>query len=113
MSITTVYRVLKTNGELAGEYVDKKLADAHDQKLDGIYAISELIEAKAPELSVQVVEAIAEHLVDNKSAVLAALKKIKDIASEEKPATKSNPNNHSNIETLEPKQIEPKQVANG
>ena len=36
MTIEIVYRVRKPNGELAGEYMDKKQADAHDQKLDCI-----------------------------------------------------------------------------
>ncbi len=83
MSIEVIYRVLKSNGELAGEYMDRKLADAHDQKLDCIYTIVDLIAEQAKGLDAKVIEGIAEHLVNNKQAVISALKKVKDIAPDE------------------------------
>jgi dsDNA-binding SOS-regulon protein len=83
MSIEVIYRVLKANGELAGEYMDRKLADAHDQKLDCIYAIVDLIAEQTKGLDTKVVEAIAEQLVNNKQAVISALKKVKDLAPDE------------------------------
>jgi dsDNA-binding SOS-regulon protein len=100
MSIEVIYRVLKQNGELAGEYMDKKLADSHDQKLDSIYAIADLIKEQAKDLDFAVVEGIAEHLVDNRQAVVAALKKIKDSPAD----PKANSGKGSNVETLEPRQ---------
>ena len=78
MSIQTIYRVLKNNGDLAGEYMDKKLADLHDQKLDSISAIAELISEQAPNLDEAEVEAIAEHLVNNKANLMAALIYLRD-----------------------------------
>jgi len=83
MSIEVIYRVLKANGELAGEYMDRKLADAHDQKLDCIYAIVDLIGEHAKGLDTKVIEGIAEHLVNNKQAIITALKKVKDVAADE------------------------------
>jgi dsDNA-binding SOS-regulon protein len=83
MSIEVIYRVLKSNGELAGEYMDRKLAEAHDQKLDCINAIAELIAEQSKGLDAKVIEGIAEHLVNNKQVVMNALKKVKDVASEE------------------------------
>jgi len=102
MSIETIYRVRKHNGELAGEYMDKKEADAHDQKLDGIFAIAELISEQAQDLDEAKADAIAEHLVNNKPAVMAALKKIKDRPAKDKPQAKAE--RDSNVEALEPKQ---------
>jgi dsDNA-binding SOS-regulon protein len=83
MSIEVIYRVLKSNGELAGEYMDRKLAEAHDQKLDCIYAIVDVIAEQAKGLDKKVIEGIAEHLVNNRQAVMIALKKVKDVAPEE------------------------------
>jgi dsDNA-binding SOS-regulon protein len=86
MSIEVIYRVLKSNGELAGEYMDRKLAEAHDQKLDCIYAIVDLIADHAKGLDAKVIEGIAEHLVNNRQTVMNALKKVKDVAPEEPQA---------------------------
>ncbi len=79
MSIEVIYRVLKSNGELAGEYMDKKEADAHDQKLDCIYVIAELVQ-EATSLSDEAAEKVAEHLVQKRADVMSALKKVKDTA---------------------------------
>lgn len=79
MSVEVVYRVVKTNGELAGEYMDKKLADAHDQKLDCIYTLVELMLEKSDALNEAAAEKIAEHMVDNKTEIMSALKKVKDL----------------------------------
>ncbi|NJO13558.1 MAG: YebG family protein, partial [Gammaproteobacteria bacterium] len=87
MTIEVIYRVLKSNGELAGEYMDRKLAEAHDQKLDCIYAIVDLIADHAKGLDTKVIEGIAEHLVNNRQAVMSALKKVKDVAPEEPQAS--------------------------
>lgn len=100
MTIQTIYRVLKNNGDLAGEYMDKKLADLHDQKLDSISAIAELISEQSPNLGEAEVEAIAEHLVNNKANLMAALKKIKDLPAETKTEEKAA---SSNVEALEPR----------
>ena len=102
MTIEVIYRVLKTNGELAGEYMDKKLADAHDQKLDCIYMIADLICTAAPELAGDKADRIAERLVDNKAEITSALKKVKGVV-------KSADAGHSNIKILGPA----KQVVNG
>ena|ERR1044071_3601334 len=98
MSIEVIYRVLKANGELAGEYMDRKLAEAHDQKLDCIYAIVELITEQAKGLDTKVIEGIAEHLVNNKQAVLTALKKVKDVAPEETQSAARSAD--SNVESI-------------
>jgi uncharacterized protein len=98
MSIEVIYRVLKANGELAGEYMDRKLADAHDQKLDCIYAIVDLITEHSKGLDAKVIEGIAEHLVNNKQVVMSALKKVKDVAAEEVPAPARA--NDSNVESI-------------
>ena len=79
MPVEIIYRVIKRDGNQAGEYMDKKLADAHDQRLDCIYTIVDLIEEKESGLSPDSVEAIAEHLVDNRQDLLTALKKVKDM----------------------------------
>lgn len=78
MAIEVVYRVKKPNGELAGEYMDKKQADAHDQKLDCIYTIVDLIQSECDQLEDSVSEQIAECMVDNRQLLMASLKKVKD-----------------------------------
>ncbi len=78
MTIEVVYRVKKPNGELAGEYMDKKQADAHDQKLDCIYTIVDLIQSECEQLDDAVSEQIAECMVENKQMLMGALKKVKD-----------------------------------
>lgn len=88
MSVEIVYRVVKTNGELAGEYMDKKLADAHDQKLDCIYTLVELMLEKSSHLDEASAEKIAEHLVDNKAELMSALKKVKDVPAVDIDANK-------------------------
>lgn len=98
MSIEVIYRVLKSNGELAGEYMDRKLAEAHDQKLDCIYAIVDLISQQAKGLDAKIIEGIAEHLVNNKQAVVNALKKVKDVAAEE-PSSPQRASD-SNVESI-------------
>ena len=98
MSIEVIYRVMKTNGELAGEYMDKKLADAHDQKLDGIYAIVDLISEQTKDLDAEVMEGIAEHLVNNKQVVMGALKKVKDLPAGETPRREHG--HESNVEAI-------------
>ncbi|WNO09205.1 YebG family protein [Teredinibacter sp. KSP-S5-2] len=82
MTIEVVYRVKKPNGELAGEYMDKKLADAHDQKLDCIYTIAELIQENCKELNEDLSEQVAECLVDNRDLLVSSLKKVKSIPGE-------------------------------
>lgn len=79
MAIEIVYRVLKRNGEQAGEYMDKKLADAHDQRLDCVYTIVDLISEEDTGLTETAIEAIAERLIDNRQDLMAALKKVKDL----------------------------------
>ncbi len=109
MSVEVVYRVVKTNGELAGEYMDKKLADAHDQKLDCIYTLVELMLEKSDALNEAAAEKIAEHMVDNKAALMNALKKVKDAQSPSdskkqpvnSPLTPNGSDNESNVELLE------------
>ncbi len=86
MAIEIVYRVLKRNGEQAGEYMDKKLADAHDQRLDCVYTIVDLISEEDTGLTETAIEAIAERLIDNRQDLMAALKKVKDLP----PATPEN-----------------------
>lgn len=112
MSVEVIYRVLKTNGELAGEYMDKKQADAHDQKLDCIYTLVELVLEHAKDIEESVAEGIAEHLVDNKSVVLSALKKVKDT-----PAVKEDDNSASPIISVDDSKLETidsnKKAANG
>jgi len=98
MSIEVIYRVLKSNGELAGEYMDRKLAEAHDQKLDCIYAIVDLIAEQAKGLDTKVIEGIAEHLVNNKQTVMNALKKVKDVAAEEPQSPQRS--SDSNVESI-------------
>lgn len=79
MAIEIVYRVIKRNGEQAGEYMDKKLADAHDQRLDCVYTIVDLINEVDTGLSEAAVEAIAEKMIDNRQDLMTALKKVKDL----------------------------------
>lgn len=79
MAIEIVYRVIKRNGEQAGEYMDKKLADAHDQRLDCVYTIVDLISDVETGLGEDKVEMIAEKLIDNRQDLMAALKKVKDL----------------------------------
>jgi len=98
MSIEVIYRVLKSDGELAGEYMDRKLAEAHDQKLDCIYAIVELIAEQAKGLDAKIVERIAEHLVNNKQTVMNALKKVKDVAPDELQSSQRGVD--SNVESI-------------
>jgi uncharacterized protein len=98
MSIEVIYRVLKSNGELAGEYMDRKLAEAHDQKLDCIYAIVDLITEQAKGLDTKVIEGIAEHLVNNRQTVMSALKKVKETAPEEAPSPQRA--SDSNVESI-------------
>jgi dsDNA-binding SOS-regulon protein len=86
MAIEIVYRVLKRNGEQAGEYMDKKLADAHDQRLDCVYTIVDLISEEDTGLSEANIEALAERLIDNRHDVIAALKKVKDLPAAEPKA---------------------------
>lgn len=83
MAIEIVYRVIKRNGEQAGEYMDKKLADAHDQRLDCVYTIVDLLNAEDTGLSEPALEAIAERLIDNRNELMAALKKVKDLPDAE------------------------------
>ena len=83
MSIEVVYRVIKRDGNQAGEYMDKKLADAHDQRLDCIYTIVDLIEEKESGLSSDKLEGIAEHLIENRQNLMGALKKVKDLPKPE------------------------------
>jgi dsDNA-binding SOS-regulon protein len=107
MSIEVIYRVLKANGELAGEYMDRKLAEAHDLKLDCISAIVDLIEEPAKGVDPKVIEAIAEHLVNHKQALVAALKKVKDVAAEDAPSPQRAAD--SNVESI----TAAKKLANG
>ncbi|UTA46502.1 YebG family protein [Simiduia sp. 21SJ11W-1] len=86
MAIEVVYRVLKRNGEQAGEYMDKKLADAHDQRLDCVYTIVDLISEEDTGLTEAAIEAIAERLIDNRQDLMAALKKVKDLPQSEPEA---------------------------
>ncbi|MDN3640107.1 YebG family protein [Simiduia curdlanivorans] len=83
MAIEIVYRVIKRNGEQAGEYMDKKLADAHDQRLDCVYTIVDLISAEETGLTEAAIEAIAERLIENRQDLMTALKKVKDLPVEE------------------------------
>lgn len=83
MAIEIVYRVIKRNGEQAGEYMDKKLADAHDQRLDCVYTIVDLINEVDTGLTEAAVEAIAERLIENRQDLMNALKKVKDIPVDE------------------------------
>ena len=83
MAIEIVYRVLKRNGEQAGEYMDKKLADAHDQRLDCVYTIVDLISEQDTGLTEAAIENIAERLIDNRHDLMAALKKVKDLPQAE------------------------------
>ena len=83
MAIEIVYRVIKRNGEQAGEYMDKKLADAHDQRLDCVYTIVDLISEEDTGLAEAAIEKIAERLIDNRQDLMAALKKVKDLPTEE------------------------------
>lgn len=83
MAIEVVYRVLKRNGEQAGEYMDKKLADAHDQRLDCVYTIVDLISEEETGLTESAIESIAERLIDNRQDLMAALKKVKDMPKAE------------------------------
>jgi dsDNA-binding SOS-regulon protein len=99
MSIEVIYRVLKSNGELAGEYMDRKQAEAHDQKLDCIYAIVDLIADHSKSLDAKVIEGIAEHLVNNKQAVMNALKKVKDVAPDESQNAQRT-SEPSNVESI-------------
>lgn len=99
MSIEVIYRVLKADGELAGEYMDKKLADSHDQKLDCIYIIADLMLEQAKQLGAETAEAIAEHLVNNKQSVLNALKKVKDVPKQE-TENETSQVEKSNVEPL-------------
>ncbi|GAB1264873.1 YebG family protein [Aurantivibrio infirmus] len=103
MSIEVIYRVLKTNGELAGEYMDKKLADSHDQKLDCIYTITDLMLEASKALDADTAEGIAEHLVNNKQTMLDALKKVKEFT---KPQTEMEFKESSNVETLDTGKLE-------
>jgi len=97
MSIEVIYRVLKNDGELAGEYMDKKLADSHDQKLDCIYTIADLILEQSTQLGAETAEAIAEYLANNKQTLLNALKKVKDMPKQE---AENNQAEKSNVESL-------------
>ncbi|MBB3168674.1 YebG family protein [Simiduia aestuariiviva] len=83
MAIEIVYRVLKRNGEQAGEYMDKKLADAHDQRLDCVYTIVDLISEEDTGLTESAIEALAERLIDNRQDLMSALKKVKDLPQAE------------------------------
>ena len=83
MAIEIVYRVIKRNGEQAGEYMDKKLADAHDQRLDCVYTIVDLISEEETGLTESAIEAIAERLIENRHDLMTALKKVKDLPAEE------------------------------
>ena len=83
MAIEIVYRVIKRNGEQAGEYMDKKLADAHDQRLDCVYTIVDLISEEETGLTEAAIEAIAERLIENRHDLMTALKKVKDLPAEE------------------------------
>ena len=83
MAIEIVYRVIKRNGEQAGEYMDKKLADAHDQRLDCVYTIVDLISTEETGLTEAAIEAIAERLIENRQDLMTALKKVKDLPTEE------------------------------
>src|SRR5687767_2010907 len=98
MSIEVIYRVLKSNGELAGEHMDRKLAEAHDQKLDCIYAIVDLIAEHSKGLDAKAIEGIAEHLVNNRQTVMNALKKVKDVAPEEPQSSQRA--SDSNVESI-------------
>lgn len=102
MSIETVYRVIKANGDLAGEYMDKKQADLHDQKLDCIYLIAELVGASPVSLDDAQAERVAEYLVDNKAQVLSALKKVKlDTVTHSEPHQQNRPTDiDDNVEPL-------------
>ena len=83
MAIEIVFRVIKRNGEQAGEYMDKKLADAHDQRLDCVYTIVDLISEEETGLTESAIEAIAERLIENRHDLMTALKKVKDLPAEE------------------------------
>ena len=63
--------------------MDKKLADAHDQRLDCVYTIVDLISEEETGLTESAIEAIAERLIENRHDLMTALKKVKDLPAEE------------------------------
>ena len=102
MTIEIVYRVKKSNGELAGEYMDKKEADAHDRKLDCIYTIVDLMVEGSSDLDLDLMEVIAEKLVERKQELINALKKVKDFPAKHEARDLHNITPDSNVETLTP-----------
>ncbi len=102
MTIEIIYRVKKPNGELAGEYMDKKEADAHDRRLDCIYTIVDLMVEGSSDLDLDLMEVIAEKLVERKQELMTALKKVKDSPAKDEARGLHNLDSDSNVETLNP-----------
>ncbi|WP_163934748.1 YebG family protein [Paraferrimonas sp. SM1919] len=79
MAVEVIYRVVKRNGDTAGEYMEKKLADAYDQRLDCMYSIVDLIAKADDSIAEDISEKIADVFIENRNELMAALKKVKDI----------------------------------
>ncbi|MDD2054597.1 YebG family protein [Pseudomonas putida] len=88
MAVETLYRSTR---DLETTFVDRKLADAHDQMLELAELLTEVLIKNVPGLSEQLAEDASIYMAKNRAIFAAAFKNTASALSElSQPATKDS-----------------------
>jgi len=88
MAIEVIYRVTDKHGKVVGEYMDSKLANIIDKRMDVMYEMSEkLIETG---LSEEQADQAAELILNERQMFMDLLKSVKDIPTPKVVAPKES-----------------------
>ncbi|WP_415913020.1 YebG family protein [Neptuniibacter sp. QD37_11] len=91
MPIINVYRVVDRKGNLIGEYMDKKVADIVDKRMDAQYDLADKMQELGLELTEQQCEALGGWMVEAREDIKDVLKGLKDIPDDEDAGASDKP----------------------